>query len=178
MKKVNLFHDSIKASVAVIEILNIVIGMSFVVAGLLMGGLNYNKLYYLICLLAILNVLFGIFIVNYKKVINEYNSEIKLINERLGIEEETRHQQEEKELEKIRRKNEEQLVRLRNPFSVGDNVKNKLNIYSKETGDTIPSGTLGKVVEATNDNMLVVKFVIDGKKVLAKERIDIFKKIY
>ena len=178
MKNLVLYFKYKKTAVLIAELFNIAAGITFIVSGILASIINNKYIYISICLGTIVCVFIAILLYKYSKVVKECAKEVELLSIKIKVESEQQYQEEQKELLKIQKRNEEQLAKLRNPFNVGDNVKNKLNIYSKEIGETIPSGTIGKVVESINDGTIKVKFTINGKKVIVLEKIDIFKKIY
>lgn len=178
MKSLFQYFKYKKIIVRIAELFNILSGIAFIISGISASVLNDKYAYLVICLGAIVNVLLAIFLYKYYKIVDECAKEAELSIIKLKTDVEQQYREEQAELLKLQKRNEEQLEKLRNPFNVGDNVKSKFNIYSKEKGETIPSGTIGKVVEATNDGFLKVKFTIDGKKVIVSEKIDIFKKIY
>ena len=181
MKNLAQYFKYKEVAIRVLQVINIAIGIAFILIGVLLtfySTSTYKPAFLLICLGAIVNVFLAVFLHKYYKVVIEATKEIELLGTKMQIEAEYKYQEEQKELIKIQKKNEEQLAKLRNPFSVGDKVKNKLNIYSKDSGETIPAGTEGSVIESLNDGTIKVRFVINGKKVVVFEKIDIFKKIY
>ena len=181
MRSIIKYFNSTKQIVLAMEALNICAGIAFIVVGVTLAILN-NPLFLLLCLGTILNILFIICLCKYRKILEDTIFEIEILSKKLReatdeIETEKEHRKNIQQINKIRAETEKQLEKMRNPFEVGDTVKNKFNIYSEAGGETVPSGTHGKVIESKND-ILKVSFVVNGKKIIASEKIDYFKKVY